>query len=245
MGTQSTLIDSASVLVIRDNHKTGALEVLMVKRHRDISFAGGAYVFPGGKLDENDLGINFNNPPFPVGYNEVIGTAFREVFEESGIIIGKSKAAADFRQALLSQKINLNEFIIKARVTFNAEDIIPFARWVTPKAYSKRFDTRFFLAKMPEGQSPTPDHGEIVETIWAEPIDFIEEYKETMMYPTLMNLKLLGRSTSVVEAIIQARNRKIVTVEPRLVDGIRRVDPAAGYEEIDQNNIHQGVKISE
>ena len=242
MENQSTLVDSASVLVIRDNQKTGGLEVLMGKRHQDINFAGGAYVFPGGKLDQNDLAVGFQNSSFPIGYNQVIGTAFREVFEESGIVIGSSEGAAAFRQELISQKIDLAEFIKKARVTFNVDDLVPFARWVTPKIYTKRFDTRFFLAKMPINQSATPDQQEIVDAVWVKPIDFIEKFKETMMYPTLMNLKLLGRSRSVEEAITHARNRKIVTVEPKIINGVRVVDPAAGYEEIDQNYIHQGVK---
>lgn len=238
----SQLIDSASILVIRDNHDDGALEVLMVKRHQDVAFAGGAYVFPGGKADLGDQADGMLCPPFPDGYAELATTAVREVFEESGLIIGRSVNALDHRAALIAGELSFNDFIQKADVTLGFDDIVPFARWVTPRVYPKRFDTRFFLARAPIGQKAIPDYGEVVEAVWVKPLDFIEEYREDMMFPTLMNLKLLGEAATSDEAIERAKVRKLVTVEPKIVDGIRIIDPAAGYGEIDQGNIHQGIK---
>lgn len=235
-------IDSASILVIRDNLNDGALEVLMVKRNQDIAFAGGAYVFPGGKADPEDQEGIIPQQSFPVGYAELAITAFREVFEESGIIIGSSVNALDHRSALIAGELSFREFIQKADVALRFDDIVPFARWVTPRVYPKRFDTRFFVARAPSGQEATPDYGEVVEAIWVKPLDFIDEFREDMMFPTLMNLKLLGEADTTDEAIERAKVRKLVTVEPKLVDGIRIIDPAAGYGEIDQGNIHQGVK---
>lgn len=239
MPESPNLIDSASILVIRDNHD-GALEVLMVKRHHAIDFAGGAYVFPGGKVDEEDLELGERVPSFPPGYGELCYTAFREVFEESGLVIGKSERANDYREDLLANKISLSDFIKKADVQFNIGDIVPFARWITPRIYPKRFDTRFFLARAPEGQEAIPDFREIVEAIWVKPIDFIEEFKESLMFPTLMNLKLLGQSGSVKEALIQATARKIITIEPKIMDGKKHIDPDAGYGEIDQDGLYDG-----
>jgi len=238
----SKLIDSASILVIRDNPVDRALEVLMVKRSKDIAFAGGAYVFPGGKADPDDQKSAVSRSFFPIGYAELVTTAFREVFEESGIVIGSSVNALDHRAALIEGELSFSDFIRKAEVTFSYEDIVPFARWVTPRVYPKRFDTRFFLARAPIGQEAIPDYGEVVEAIWVKPLDFIKEYKADMMFPTLMNLKLLGEARTPEEAVEQAKKRKLVTVEPKVVGGIRVIDPAAGYGEIDQENIHQGVK---
>lgn len=238
-----TLINSASILVIRDNEQSGALEILMVKRHADIDFAGGAYVFPGGKVDPDDLELAQNVPSFPVGYSELTHTAFREVFEESGLLIGRGENVGAYRNALLGGEISFVEFVKKADVSFNVEDLVPFARWVTPRIYPKRFDTRFFLARAPKDQQASPDGRETIDAIWVEPIDFIEKYREEMMFPTLMNLKLLAETGSVEEAMKQARARKIITVEPKLEGGIRTIDPAAGYGEVDQGNIHHGFKL--
>jgi len=182
MNDNPVLIDAASILVIRDD-KEGVLEVLMVKHHQDIAFAGGTYVFPGGKVDEEDLALGQMIPSFPPGYRELCYTALREVFEESGLIIGKSNSANDFREDLLTGTILISDFIRKADAQFNIADIIPFARWVTPPIYLKRFDTRFFLARAPDDQEAIPDYREIVEAIWVKPLEFIENFKESLMFP--------------------------------------------------------------
>jgi 8-oxo-dGTP pyrophosphatase MutT (NUDIX family) len=245
MADNLTLIDSASILVIRDNERSGALEILMVKRHADIDFAGGAYVFPGGKVDPDDQRLSQNVPSFPVGYSELTHTAFREVFEESGLLVGHGVDVGAYRNALLAGEISFAEFVKNADVTFNVEDLVPFARWVTPRIYPKRFDTRFFLARAPKDQHASPDGQETIDAIWVEPLDFIEKCRGEIMFPTLMNLKLLAEARTVEEAMNQARARKIITVEPRIEDGIRTIDPAAGYGEADQGNSHQGFKSAE
>lgn len=240
MNSSAPLIDSASILIIRDGKE--GLEVLMVKRHEDIAFAGGAYVFPGGKADTEDYQLSSYIKSFPPGYSELTHTAFREVFEESGLIIGKSNNAIDYRKALLKNEISFNELIKEADISFDEKGLIPFARWVTPRQYSIRFDTRFFLAKAPIDQTATPDGHEAVDLKWVSPIEFIIENRELMMFPTIMNLKLLAEVTTVDEAFKHARKRKIMTVEPQIIDGKRVIDPAAGYGEVDQDRIHTGFK---
>ena len=242
MTKQSGLIDSASILVIRDNEKSKRLEILMVRRHQDINFAGGAYVFPGGKVDEEDLSKNISLPLFPPDYNQFIATAIREVYEESGLVIGNTTGKIEAASTLSEREQQLSSIFQSLEIDTLSEYIAPFARWITPRAYTKRFDTRFFLARAPRDQKAVPDNHEIVEAVWVEPADFIEKNREHMMFPTIMNLKLLSQASSVDEAMEQARNRKIIPVEPRLVDGIRVIDPSAGYGEIDQGNIHPGEK---
>ena len=67
MAVNLVFIDAASVLIVRDNEQTGAFEVLMVRRHPDIDFAGGAYVFPGGKVDVADIELSEPVPSFQIG----------------------------------------------------------------------------------------------------------------------------------------------------------------------------------
>ncbi len=242
MITNSDLIDSASILVIRDNSNTGKLEVLMVRRHDDIDFAGGTYVFPGGKVDPEDLKNKVRVPGFPDGYSKLIVTAVREVFEESQLMIGDPHLINPHLDALISNEITVTDLIANNGVEKFVDYVIPFARWITPRIFPKRYDTRFFLARAPENQIAVPDDHEIVDIKWAEPLDFIRENKEILMFPTIMNLKLLGQANSVDEAVDFAKRRKIMTVEPKIVGGKRVIDPAAGYGEIDQENIHPGVK---
>ncbi len=238
----SDLIDSASILIIRDNDETGKLEVLLVKRHEDIAFAGGAYVFPGGKIDPGDHKLIDESGIFPHGYGELIGTAVREVFEESGMIVGDLDEISGEVDRLLWDEITISDFMDLVDIGCFRDHIVPFARWITPKVYSRRFDTRFFLAKAPDNQVARPDQKEVVEVIWAEPLEFIDKNRKNMMFPTIMNLKLLAQASSVEDAIVQARARKIISVEPKVIDGKRVIDPAAGYGEIDQENIHPGVR---
>jgi 8-oxo-dGTP pyrophosphatase MutT (NUDIX family) len=238
----SDLIDSASVLIIRDNVRTGKMEVLLVRRHDDIDFAGGAYVFPGGKRDTDDQMLKDYGVLFSSDYGEVMSTAIREVYEESGMVIGKIDAIPHEFKKLKNKEITITEFINSAGAKIFRDHIIPFARWVTPNIYSKRFDPRFFLAKAPINQIAVPDNNEIVETVWAEPLGFIEKNHKKMIFPTIMNLNLLSQARSVEEAMEITRARKIVTVEPEIVNGKRIIDPNAGYGEIDQTNIHPGVR---
>ena len=162
MAVNLELIDAASVLIVRDNEQTGAFEVLMVRRHPDIDFAGGAYVFPGGKVDVADIELSEPVPSFPIGYSELTHTAYREVLEESGLLIGRGENISFYRNALIKEEISFTEFMIKASVTFNVDDLVPFARWITPKTYTKRFDTRFYLARAPKDQYAIPDGHEAV-----------------------------------------------------------------------------------
>ena len=238
MSDDAPFLDSASILIVCDGEE--GLEVLMVKRHDNIAFAGGAYVFPGGKMDQGDLELCNNIPTFPVGYSELTYTAFREVFEESGLIIGSHNNASKYREALLTEEMSFSEIIKSANISFDMEAILPFARWVTPRIYPKRFDTRFFLAKAPKDQIATPDGHEAVDLKWVKPIDFIREFRELMMFPTIINLKLLGEADTVMQAFEQAKSRKIITIEPKIIDGKRVISPASGYDEIDQDKIHKG-----
>lgn len=238
----SDLIDSASVLIIRDNNRTGKMEVLLVRRHDDIDFAGGAYVFPGGKKDPDDQNLLDDKGVFPNGFGELIGTAIREVYEESGMIVSSHQDLYDNVSNLIKGRINIFEFMGSADINYFIDDIIPFARWVTPRPYKKRFDTRFFLTKAPDNQEAIPDQNEVVEAVWVEPLEFIEKNHEKMMFPTIMNLKLLSQAHSVAEAMAITKTRKIITVEPKIINGKRFIDPNAGYGEIDQTNIHPGEK---
>jgi len=267
-------IDSASVLIIRDGDahaRYGTLQILMVKRHPDMRFAGGAYVFPGGKLDPADRALEEDDqknacpnisseinqdvspnirPDISPEFSGLRYAALREVFEETGLIIGTHNGQAigeaqrkaidkTYRSSVLDGSISLAQFLQKTGVTLDMKDCFPFAHWITPKNYSMRFDTRFFLCAAPDGQMPSPDGHEITDVEWMYPMALVEESDGLLMFPTMMNLKQLGQARSVSEAIKSLKNKKITTVTPEVVKGektrFRKIPETAGYDDVDQS----------
>lgn len=258
--------DSASVLIIRDGDvhpQYGTLQILMVKRHKNIKFAGGAYVFPGGKLDLADKALEERDQK---SFSKNISAEFcglryaalREVFEETGLVIGtidgqsigeNTRKAIDekFRGTFLEKKITLAEFLDQSGVSLDMSDCLPFAHWITPKVYPIRFDTRFFLCVAPEGQVPSPDGHEITHVEWIHPMTLVEESDGVLMFPTMMNLKMLGQAKTVAEALKLLAARDIVTVTPEVITGdkvrFRKIPEAAGYEDVDQSRTRAAVDI--
>ncbi len=259
--------DSASILIIRDGaaHPVfGSLQILMVKRHRNVKFAGGAYVFPGGKLDpadkaleESDQKASLNN--ISAEFRGLRYAALREVFEETGLVIGTidgqpidetaRKAIDDkYRADFLSGAITLAEFLDRSGVRLDMSDCLPFAHWITPTAYPVRFDTRFFLCVAPEGQTPSPDGHEITDVEWMHPMTLVEESDGILMFPTMMNLKKLGQAKSVAEALRLLSERQIITVTPEVIKGnkvrFRKIPDDAGYDDVDQSRTRAAIDIN-
>ena len=258
--------DSASVLIIRDGEahpRFGTLQILMVKRHRNIKFAGGAYVFPGGKLDPADKALEESDQKeslhnISAEFRGLRYAALREVFEETGLIIGtldgKPLTEAQrklfdqkYREAILENNMTLAEFLSQSGIILDMNDCFPFAHWITPKVYPVRFDTRFYLTVAPEGQIPTPDGHEITEVEWMHPMTLVEESSGVLMFPTMMNLKKLGQAKSVAEALELLAAREIVTVTPEVIEGdkvrFRKIPADAGYEEVDQTRTRAAIDL--
>ncbi len=261
-----TARDSASILIIRDGEVHpcfGSLQILMVKRHKNVKFGGGAYVFPGGKLDQADKALEVrdqknNLQNISAEFRGLRYAALREVFEETGLIIGTLKDKPideDSRQSLediyrtdfLSGNITLAEFLDQSGVALNMSDCLPFAHWITPKIYPIRFDTRFFLCIAPEGQIPSPDGHEITETEWMHPMTLVEESDGVLMFPTMMNLKKLGQAKTVAGALKLLSEREIITVIPEIIIGdkfeFRKIPDDAGYDDVDQRRTRAAMDI--
>jgi len=253
-------IDSASVLIIRDGEehaRHGSLQILMARRHKNIKFAGGAYVFPGGKLEEADRFEDDGTGDLPEDFRGFRYAALREVFEETGLVIGtKDGQPIDeatremidrrYRVAVLEKRISLSDFLEQAGISFG--QCYPFAHWITPEAYPVRYNTRFFLCVAPAGQLPGPDGHEITDLSWMYPMTLVEESDGVLMFPTMMNLKMLGQAKSVSEALEVLAKRHIVTVTPEIITGdkirFRKIPDAAGYQEVDQSRTRAAIDIN-
>lgn len=244
---------SATLLLLRDG--TAGIEVFMVKRHHQIDFASGALVFPGGKVDPHDLDPAVRSHcDGAQGMDDyrlsIAACAIREGFEESGILLARSKgsaalldaasatALAHWRPQLNASEKGLAEFLENERLSLAVDALVPFAHWITPAFMPKRFDTHFYLAETPQGQLGRHDGSESVDSVWVNPNDAISDKRWTIIFPTKMNLIKLGQSATVAEALATARRTKVVTVEPLVVvrgdQKILTIPEEAGYGKIEE-----------
>lgn len=248
----ATPVPAATILLIRDGRE--GLEIFMVVRHHQIDFASGALVFPGGKLADGDWeprvrgrcdgaeGLTDEELALRVG-------AIRESFEESGVLLAREDGSDDlvsadhvsriehYRSPLDKGEVPIGEMLEKEGLRLACDLLQPFAHWITPDMMPKRFDTHFYLAEAPADHVALHDGQELVDSVWLSPQQAerdAESGARTVIFPTLMNVKKLGRAASVAEAMATARKEAIVTVEPRIVekDGkpFLTIPKEAGYE---------------
>lgn len=247
-------VPAATILMLRDG--PSGLEAFMVVRHHQIDFASGALVFPGGKVDEGD----FNVRAFCHGVDNLDDTtvalmagALREAFEECGILLARPKGSDElisgerleqlshYRDRLHQGELSLVSFLENESLILACDQLQHFAHWITPDMMPKRFDTHFYLAAAPEDHLALHDGHESVDSVWISPSDAIKGAKDktyTIIFPTLMNIEMLGESTTVDEAIKMAAERTIVTVLPvveKREDGNYLCIPEeAGYSVVEQ-----------
>lgn len=174
-------------------------EVLLVRRNDKVAFMAGAYVFPGGRVDDDDVaGANRLKPA--VGESRFSDLTPDEEWPY------RVAAVREVRE--------------EANVTIDAAGLIPFAHWVTPEIETRRYDTRFFLARMPHGQTARHDEGEMTELEWLTPLDAVTRCASGAILlppPTWTTLKQLARFVSVAAALQWARSKPIVRVMPGFI----------------------------
>lgn len=246
MAEPSEAKPSATVLLLRD---TPEFQVLMVKRHHQIDFASGALVFPGGKIARGDEEGEWAE--HAIGwerYDSVqralrIG-AIRESFEETGILLAEYRDGAPFadvcdtelRKSVDAGETPFLDVVRELGVRLRLDGLSVFARWITPTFMPKRFDTWFYVMHAPPEQVAACDGRETVDAEWIAPSDAVRlaaEGQRTIIFPTLMNLRLLAEANDAVDCIARAQSRSLVTVLPVIEqrDGkpVLVIPPDAGY----------------
>ena len=217
---------ASTVLLLRDG--AAGLEVFMVVRHREIEFAGGALVFPGGRVEEADGALAGDDP---LGAFRIAG--IRETFEECGVLLARPRGEAGLvsaerlvavadrhHAALLRNERTLPEMLAAEGLEPATDALAHWAHWVTPASRSKRFDTHFFLAAAPPDQLAVHDGLESVESVWIAPAQAVAEAdagERRLVFATRKNLEKLARHATVAEAVAAARAAKVVRVQPEMV----------------------------
>ncbi|MBI9085713.1 MAG: NUDIX hydrolase [Desulfobacterales bacterium] len=234
--------DAATVILLRPSDP-GPFEVLLMKRHENQSFMGGAHVFPGGALEAQDddpvlarrvsdltpakAAARLGEPDLDPA--KVIGLYFaavRETFEECGVLLGLGptddavfRPGPEARLKLLSGELTLPDLAEAQDLRFDFSRMIPHARWITPESEPRRFDTRFMVARLPPGQVPTPDAREMTRMQWLTPekaLALQAKGEILLMPPTLKTVSELRLYASIDRILTAAAARTPKTICPKV-----------------------------
>lgn len=213
---------AASVIVLREG-ADGAPEVLLLRRaERDDDMRSGVWVFPGGVLDAEDEALAARcDGDTEANANDRLGldagalaytvAALRECFEEVGLLYttaGDADGAARER-ALVRRGEDFVALCERHHLRLDAGALAYHSHWLTPPGMPKRFDTRFFVARAPQGQAPVVDAGEALESVWLTPAQALERERALKLLPvTRETLKDLARFATVSDCLADARTRR-------------------------------------
>lgn len=225
--------DAASVVLIRDS--ADGLQVLLLRRHQNSRVLGGLYVFPGGKVDADDaapawaerldepadaLPRRLDEPALtPAAAQALYVAAARELWEEAGVLLTEAPARlasstpddapGAMRAALAAADVRLSTAALR-----------PWSRWITPRnppVGTPRFDTRFFLARLPDGAQARHDAFEASDSAWMTPREALTRYwarEIELIPPQLMGLAQLARHVTAAAAWAEAEGRRPPCIQP-------------------------------
>jgi 8-oxo-dGTP pyrophosphatase MutT (NUDIX family) len=238
---------AATVAVLRDG--TDGLETYLLRRPATMSFAPGAYVFPGGAVDPADGRL----PDDVVRHDgtseawrasalsgprlrELLVAAVRETFEEAAVLLtldagGEPPAHGashwnQVRRELLAGSTSFSRVLQEHGLVLSTRLVSPWARWVTPEYLPIRFDTYFFVAPLPRGQVPRRTRAESSYARWITPRLALSRYAEgrlATLRPTRALLTALADFASTQEAM-----RSLAWLDHSGVDGTTPGGPRHG-----------------
>lgn len=218
MKIPDVIIEPAATIVLLKDTPQG-LKILMQQRNPQAVFVGGAWVFPGGKLDPHDRDEAWLNrcDLDEASANRVLGAteyghaywiaAIRELVEEAGILLAQGAdciLAQKAQQFLQQQPSGFIQFCLEHDLQLNTGSLKYLSHWITPPGNPKRYDTRFFLCRWPEGQEPCQDDHEAINTGWVTPAEALARYEAgdwQMVLPTIYTLRQLSQYQGVDEVL--------------------------------------------
>lgn len=240
MSTIQPIRPAATVILVRDADP--GYEIFMLRRTSEAAFAGGMYVFPGGRVDGDDHLHSYDElrvgpTPAQAAQREALGfewrgywiAGIRESFEEAGLLLAYDESGAlvryddpatrerfdRYRAPLHAGELSLADICREERLRLAVDRIHFFNRFVTPFGRPRRFDTRFFIAEAPAGQTGTHDDFETVASRWISPQEALERNDARefdLMRVTRMQLESLARFDSKADLLAGALAQQQFTV---------------------------------
>jgi 8-oxo-dGTP pyrophosphatase MutT (NUDIX family) len=238
-----TVRDAATVMLVRD---APTLQVFMLRRNLNSEFVGGAYVFPGGAVDDDDRHAHLDDVcagrsdaeasaglGIPAGGLAFWVAAIRECFEEAGVLLARHRTtgeAVDFSDPAVHERFAAHRGAVDAgerRLIDIARDedlvldvagIQYFSHWITPVGAPRRYDTRFFVTAAPPGQVPLHDDRETVASLWVEPAEALVRCRRG-------ELELIFPTIKNLEAIGRFERSAGLLDAARAIDDVPTVEP--------------------
>jgi 8-oxo-dGTP pyrophosphatase MutT (NUDIX family) len=235
--------DASTVALLRGGDgRPGGLEVYLLRRASVMAFAAGYCVFPGGGVDprDDDAGIGWAGPSAQ-DWGDLLGTtadharslvcaAVRETFEESGVLLAgptpdtlvRDATGDDWeedRSRLEAGSVAFSEVLRRRGLVLRTDLLRWWGSWVTPEQEPRRYDTRFFVARLPEGQVTRDVSTESDQVHWLavrDALDAVDTGRLTMLPPTYVTCLELHPFTTPEQALAAAASRDRSTIEPRL-----------------------------
>lgn len=236
-------LPAATVVVARAGDD--GMEVLLLRRPEETTFAAGAYVFAGGRIDpgdrEPDL-LGRVDAGRADGEPEALVAAARELWEETGLLMARPGGDEDpsrlatARGELVRGETPFGRLAAGLDLVFPRRPVAYFARWITPEKLSRRYDTRFFLCRDPGGSVELT--GEHTDAVWLRPDRALDRFAAgdlPLLFPTRKTLEHLEVFPDAATAIRELRSAAVEAVRPRMLvrdDGVKPVLPGEeGYED--------------
>jgi 8-oxo-dGTP pyrophosphatase MutT (NUDIX family) len=217
--------DASTVVLLRDGD---GLEAWLLTRVRQMAFAAGMTVFPGGRVDEADGQVPWAGTPAAdfaarLGCSDdearaLVGAAVRETFEETGVLL--TVPPADLRSTRADVEGGRLDFagLLRSRgLAVDASALAPWARWVTPDGEPRRYDTRFFIVALPAGATPEDVTTESSVAGWVPVAVALSQYERgerLLLPPTLTTLRTIAALETVADVLAAAATRSIDAVRP-------------------------------
>ena len=219
---------AATVMVVRDG--AAGVEVFMQTRAATMAFAPNMMVFPGGGVDARDEVVDtaWSGPSpqewsarmpgtTPASAQQLVLAAAREVFEETGVLLAahpdgrpvteaeaSAPAIEEGRRRVDARELSFSEFLAEQGLTVRSECLSVRDHWTTPECESRRYDTWFFAARIPQGQEPDDGTSEAVSASWEVPagvLDRLATDPGLMLPPTIAALEELSQMGSADEVL--------------------------------------------
>lgn len=224
--------DAATVMLVRDG--ADGMEVFMLRRNLNSDFVGGAYVFPGGAVDEADRHSDLEavcRGRTDAEASDLLSVtegglaywvaAIRECFEEAGVLLAYDPAGdilsladssvadryVEHRRRVDAGELRLVDLCRAENLHLAVDRIHYFSHWITPVGPPRRYDTRFFVAAAPPEQEPLHDNREAIAKLWVRPGDALERHRRgelDMIFPTIRNLEAIDRFPTSAELLAAA-----------------------------------------
>ena len=222
---------AATVMLLRDS-VDDALEVLLLRRSDNTPFVPGAHVFPGGAVEASDGDDGFDAHTdlsdedasvilrVPSGGRAFWVAAVRESLEEAGVLLSTVggrpvddthpvlQDEGTLRAGLETGTTRLLDLCREHGLGLGLDRMVYVSQWITPEESPRRYDTRFFAAAMPVGQSASADEWEAVDAQWWEPTRALESWQADeiqLIEPTVASLRLLAGHDDAESALAALR----------------------------------------